>query len=312
MITWYTTAWFDAYLKGDPTASLRLRTGRWRADAPEAAVDPDKDGNIFSRYYRSRLDIGRHGGTRFVCEDMRTGCPGLAADDGQPANYDFLSIVTRPDRATGPAAGAEGACVASAAVHGARAVPKRRRVRFSAPGRVTIDVFRHTTGRRVARQRLMARFSGRRRFTWNGRATVPGRKVRDGVYAMRFRGSNGAVRHLTLVRRHGRFSRHPGYRIPAGCATLRSATLARPAFGGATHRRLNVWLRLNTSARVAIEVRHGGRVVHRFATRDRTAGPTFRLRMSPRGRPRGEYRVRIRATPAGGAPQTITLAAIRI
>ncbi|MEA2421573.1 MAG: hypothetical protein QOF55_672, partial [Thermoleophilaceae bacterium] len=280
MITWYTTAWFDAYLKGDPTASARLRTNRWRADAPEAKVDPDGDGNMFSRYYRSRMDIGRAGGTRFECEDMRTGCPGLAADDGQPATYDYLSIVTRPDGvgAAGAGGGSGTACVASAAVRGARAVPRGRRVRFSAPGRLTVEVFRHTTGRRVTRQRLVARFARRSgAFTWNGRANRPGRRVRDGVYAVRFRAPNGAVGHLPLVRRGGRFTGHRGYRIPAGCATLRSATLARPAFGGATRRALDVWFRLNTPARVSVVIRRGGKVIRRFAARDRTAGPTFRL-----------------------------------
>jgi pimeloyl-ACP methyl ester carboxylesterase len=33
MTTWYTTAWFDKYLKHDPTADARLLTARWRDDA---------------------------------------------------------------------------------------------------------------------------------------------------------------------------------------------------------------------------------------------------------------------------------------
>jgi hypothetical protein len=52
---------------------------------------------LFSFYYRSRLDIALADGTRFTCEDMRPGCPGMSADDGQPAEYDFLQIVTAPD-----------------------------------------------------------------------------------------------------------------------------------------------------------------------------------------------------------------------
>ena len=82
MIAWYTTAWFDKYVKGDPTADARLLTTRWRDDAGEAAVDPDGDGNTFSFYYRSRLDIDG-----FTCEDLRTGCPGMAPDDGGPYSY---------------------------------------------------------------------------------------------------------------------------------------------------------------------------------------------------------------------------------
>ncbi|MEA2448346.1 MAG: hypothetical protein QOG63_278 [Thermoleophilaceae bacterium] len=101
MITWYTTAWFDKYLKRDPTADRRLLTDRWRHDDAEAAVDPNGDGNMFSFYYRSRLDIGLAGGGRFTCEDMRPGCAGLSADDGQPASYDFLKVVTSPDSGKG-------------------------------------------------------------------------------------------------------------------------------------------------------------------------------------------------------------------
>jgi len=82
MIAWYTTAWFDKYVKGDPTAQQRLLTTRWRSDGQEAAVDPDGDGNMFSFYYRSRLDIDG-----FTCEDLRAGCPGMAPDGGGPYSY---------------------------------------------------------------------------------------------------------------------------------------------------------------------------------------------------------------------------------
>jgi dienelactone hydrolase len=97
MIAWYTTAWFDKYVRGDPSADARLLTNRWRGDAAEAAVDPHGDGNMFSSYYKSRLDIGLSGGGRFLCEDTRPGCPGLAASDGQPAEYEFIKLVTAPD-----------------------------------------------------------------------------------------------------------------------------------------------------------------------------------------------------------------------
>jgi hypothetical protein len=111
-IDWYTTAWFDKYVKGDPTADRRLLSDRWFNDAQEAAVDPDGDGNMFSRYYRSRLDIGLAGGGRFDCEDIRPDamrpsppstpdqhCPGFIpeASDGWPGNYDYVAIDTSPD-----------------------------------------------------------------------------------------------------------------------------------------------------------------------------------------------------------------------
>ncbi|MDX6605949.1 MAG: hypothetical protein QOD14_489 [Solirubrobacterales bacterium] len=112
-IDWYTSAWFDKYVKGDPSADRRLLSNRWFNDAQEAAVDPDHDGNMFSRYYRSRLDIGLAGGGRFDCEDIRPDamrpdppstypantCSGWvpAASDGWPGDYSFASIDTTPD-----------------------------------------------------------------------------------------------------------------------------------------------------------------------------------------------------------------------
>ena len=84
-------------MKGDTSADRRLLTTRWRNDADEAAIDPSHDGNMFSFYYRSRLDMALSGGGRFTCEDMRPGCPGMTADDGQPAHYAYIDLVTTPD-----------------------------------------------------------------------------------------------------------------------------------------------------------------------------------------------------------------------
>lgn len=86
LIAWYTTAWFDIYVKGDPGAETRLLTDRWRNDRLSQAVDQRHDPNMFSFYYRSRLNVTRADGTRAVCDDLRTGCPVLAAD-GLPPDY---------------------------------------------------------------------------------------------------------------------------------------------------------------------------------------------------------------------------------
>jgi dienelactone hydrolase len=96
-VAWYTTAWFDKYVKGDSGADKRLLTNRWRSDAREAAIDPGHDGNLFSFYYRSRLDIGLAKGGRFLCEDLRPACPGIVSTDGQPADYSYLKVATTPD-----------------------------------------------------------------------------------------------------------------------------------------------------------------------------------------------------------------------
>ena len=96
-VAWYASAWFDKYVKGDSTADTRLLTNRWRSDAREAAIDPNHDGNMFSFYYRSRLNLRLASGARFGCEDLRLGCPGLVTDDGRPADYSYLAIDTSPD-----------------------------------------------------------------------------------------------------------------------------------------------------------------------------------------------------------------------
>jgi dienelactone hydrolase len=97
LAAWYTTAWFDKYVKGDATADARLLTSRWRSDPGDLAVDPAGGGNLYSFYYRSRLDIGLTRGGRFKCEDLRAGCSGLVSDDGTGPNYSYLAIATAPD-----------------------------------------------------------------------------------------------------------------------------------------------------------------------------------------------------------------------
>lgn len=98
LTTWYTTAWFDKYLKHEPGADARLLTTRWQHDADEAAVDPGNDGNAFSFYYRSRLDLHLTGGVHFDCEDLRTGCAGMSAGDGWSGDYSYLAVDTTADR----------------------------------------------------------------------------------------------------------------------------------------------------------------------------------------------------------------------
>jgi hypothetical protein len=96
-IAWYTSAWFDKYVKGDPGADRRLLTNRWRHDGTEAAIDPGHDGNMFSFYYPSRLDIGLRGGARFDCDDLRDGCGGMTDADGYRGEYSYLAIDRSPD-----------------------------------------------------------------------------------------------------------------------------------------------------------------------------------------------------------------------
>lgn len=89
---WYTTAWLDRFVKGDATADRRLLTDRWHADPADVAIDPPEGGNMFSFYYRSRAAFGRADGTPVACDDLRSGCDALVADDGEPRDppYSYL------------------------------------------------------------------------------------------------------------------------------------------------------------------------------------------------------------------------------
>jgi dienelactone hydrolase len=94
-IAWYTSAWFDKYIKHQRSADKRLLTNRWREDPIEAAVDRHNDGNAFSFYYYSRLDIHLASGAVFDCENMRKGCPGMVSEKN-PGSYSYLATDTSP------------------------------------------------------------------------------------------------------------------------------------------------------------------------------------------------------------------------
>jgi dienelactone hydrolase len=98
-VAWYTTAWFDKYVKHEGSANKRLLTNRWREDAAEAAIDPKHDGNAFSFYYFSRLDVHLHNGRAWDCEDLREGCAGMTkpGKDGYPGSYSYDTIDTTPE-----------------------------------------------------------------------------------------------------------------------------------------------------------------------------------------------------------------------
>jgi dienelactone hydrolase len=98
---WYTNAWFDYYLKGQKSGYQRLVTTRWRRDTAEAKVDSYHDGNAFSYYYRSRLDIHTPTGKKFDCEHLRKGCAGMVRHDGYHGKWSYLKVDTsRQGKAT--------------------------------------------------------------------------------------------------------------------------------------------------------------------------------------------------------------------
>jgi hypothetical protein len=77
-------------------------TTRWRADAQEAAIDPTHDGNEFSFYYRSRLELHRFDGRHVVCEDIRKGCSALSPNDGVAGRYSYLAVAQTKDAGNAP------------------------------------------------------------------------------------------------------------------------------------------------------------------------------------------------------------------
>ena len=124
LAAWYTTAWMDKYVKGDKTADARLLSTRWRSDIGDREVDPEGGGNLFSFYFRSRLDLRRSDGSRFRCEDLRRGCAGMVSDDGWPARYSYLAIATSKDGTPLPIAGRTRGCLSRRVI---RVTVKRRR-----------------------------------------------------------------------------------------------------------------------------------------------------------------------------------------
>jgi dienelactone hydrolase len=115
MIPWYTTAWFDRYIKcgADSAcatdADKRLLTDRWRDDPRTAEIDSNGDPNDYSFYRFSRYDLHEADGTKVTCDDMRSGCQSMGPD-GLPAGYDHVAdAYTAPKGASG-GGGSGGPC----------------------------------------------------------------------------------------------------------------------------------------------------------------------------------------------------------
>jgi dienelactone hydrolase len=193
LIDWYTTAWFDKYLKHDPGADAMLLSQRWRDDPDEAAIDPNHDGNAFSFYYYSRLDIHLANGGAFDCEDLRDGCAGMVptSADGYPGDYSYFKIDTTPDSVTGP---------------GASLRPSSSLTPCTNSKRITIRL-RRAHGRRITKVRVFV--DHKRVLTRRGhslkRITLPGLA--------------GSGRHTVRVyeyTKHGRFAKRLSRRV-RGC-----------------------------------------------------------------------------------------------
>ncbi len=106
LYAWYIKAWFDRYVMERDDADAPLLTDRWRKDPLAAAVDGAGDGNQFSQYFFSRMDVRRRDdGTRVTCENLRDGCASITADGRAPADFDFLNYVNTKDEAPAGSSG---------------------------------------------------------------------------------------------------------------------------------------------------------------------------------------------------------------
>ncbi|HEX8103143.1 MAG TPA: hypothetical protein VF533_11045 [Solirubrobacteraceae bacterium] len=199
-----------------------------------------------------------------------------------------------------------GGCVDTSGFASVTARPRGRRVAIDFTRRaklpVRVDVFRVSRGRRVIRERLVARFERRTgSFVWDGRATRGGHgRTGAGEYFVRLTMLRGReaydTRRIVLARdARGRFSPRPSHYRRAGCGLLRAFKLERPVFGGVRRAALAGSYRLAARGRVTVTVLRGSRVVKRYRTVERRAGRTFRFRLPARGLRRGDYTVRLLA-----------------
>jgi dienelactone hydrolase len=195
LAAWYTNAWFDKYVKGDRSADARLLTTRWRHDPGDLAVDPAGKGNLYSFYYRSRLDIRLANGTRFTCEDLREGCPGQLDEDGLAAHYSFLAIAGAADGDRASARTAGRPRVGLRASYRGRGCSRNRAMRLRLIGADAPAVYRMVVrhrGRVVARGGRSATIL-LRKLRRSGDLTVTA-TLRDGR-------TRSFRRHLTLCSR---------------------------------------------------------------------------------------------------------------
>ncbi len=214
---WYATAWFDKYLKHDPSADARLLTTRWRTDALAGAIDPKHDANMFSQYYDSRLDVHLAGGSVYDCEDLRAGCAGMSSADGYPGDYSYLAIDTTPESASSSTFSASSAQSSAAAPSGG--------LYACARGSQTVFHPHRVGGRRIVR--AVIRLDGR---------VVARARGRD-VRTITLRGLPGTRRYRVLVltyTAHGLARRTR--RTLSGCGPFRTPPLTLHAHD-ARHRR---------------------------------------------------------------------------
>ena len=102
MVGWYTTAWFDKYVKcagaGSGcarSAEDRLLTKRWQKDQRSRGVDANSDPNALSFYLRSRYAFRIASNKLVRCANMHRGCRTMSRDRMFRRGYDLISDAYR-------------------------------------------------------------------------------------------------------------------------------------------------------------------------------------------------------------------------
>ncbi len=157
-----------------------------------------------------------------------------------------------------------------------------------------VEVFQVSQGRRIVKERRVARFTKPRTFK---------AKVADGYYFARFTMAGVDRRRIVLRRANGRWHTAARHYRRGSCETLRTYKLERPVFGGRQNTPLRVAYRVTKPARVAIVVTQER--AHRGPAHDERAArphlPPQDQGQAPRRLPREADRAR-RERAAHGSP----------
>ncbi|HEX8122507.1 MAG TPA: immune inhibitor A domain-containing protein [Solirubrobacteraceae bacterium] len=249
--------------------------------------------------------------------DMGKGCAKFDYGYGRGSNAVSVPGVT-PAGESGSKGGGPTACKATAGQfkRAPRLKRARRGVRFtlaprSKAQRFRVDVFEVSKPKRVIGQRLVARFRNRKRsFTWNGRGQGDRRLV-DGLYVVRVvarTGQRTESRRIALVRSKARFRVRRAFDVRSTCGIIRAFRATLPVLGGRTERPLDVRYRLGAKSRVSIAIVRGKKVVRRLRTTTRSAGRTYKVRLTALKLPKGELKVILNAKSGNVAAKRVLAA----
>ena len=229
-----------------------------------------RNGKVFyTMDYQRGLEIWRYTGDTYVPADDGTLTPTPGATPGTGGQ----STVDAP-----PCASAAGFRSATAKGSG-KGVAFVTQLREQRP--FTVEVFQQSAGRKIVKERLVARFTNKKAgFTWNGKDRK-GRKLANGNYFVRFtmKLSSGLkdIRRATLSRSGGRFKIAPDFYQRVDCGVFRSLKLSSSVFGGTSSEPLGIAYKLEEEARsVKIQVKVGSKIVKTF-TGGGTKGKTYRF-----------------------------------